>query len=115
MDGYTTEEHKLRDETRKIYQQLGDRYSAQLAAGERQELETLSLQREYQTSSLSFSEAPPDTQVFVDGKKLGSLPLERPIRVNPGTRRVELFKPGFEPLEKSVQAVPGGSIVSCRA
>jgi hypothetical protein len=52
---------------------------------------------------------PPGAEIAVDGKPQGKLPVEEPLRLLPGTARVEVRAPGYAPFVMSV-SVPAGQV-----
>lgn len=48
-----------------------------------------------------------DTEVVIDGRLRGRLPLVAPIRVLPGAREVQLFKSGFRPQSVEIEIEAG--------
>jgi hypothetical protein len=60
-----------------------------------------------QTAEIVIAPTQLEVSVLVDGRRRGSTPLARPIRVNVGTHTVRFEKLGFEPTE-SVDTIAGG-------
>jgi hypothetical protein len=46
-------------------------------------------------------------ELFVNGKSMGQLPLERPISINSGVCEVRIVKPGYEPRSHQLKAAGG--------
>jgi hypothetical protein len=69
------------------------------------------------TALVDVRVSPAGAEVAVDGSKRGVTPLER-LRVDAGTRKLRITKPGFEPLEKTLEIVSmkdtaiGGELVA---
>ncbi|GAC1362008.1 MAG: hypothetical protein NVSMB47_14210 [Polyangiales bacterium] len=57
------------------------------------------------TGSIELTLAEPGAAVQVDGRAVGTTPLEKPFRVDPGTHQLKVFKSGFEPVERDVTLV----------
>jgi hypothetical protein len=51
-----------------------------------------------------------DAAVVLDGKKLGTTPLARVLRVAPGKSTLEIAKEGFHTWKRDVTLAPGGSL-----
>jgi hypothetical protein len=60
--------------------------------------------------ALSITANVPGADVFVDDKIVGKIPLNRLIFVDPGSHKVEVRAPGFEPATTSVDATAGSSL-----
>src|SRR4051812_40646371 len=56
---------------------------------------------------------PPGAEIAVDGKPQGKLPVEEPLRLLPGTARVEVRAPGYAPFVMSV-SVPAGEVTEVK-
>ncbi len=50
----------------------------------------------------------PGVDVLVDGRSVGLSPIEIPLGLPPGSHRIELSRPGYEPLERTVELPPSG-------
>jgi hypothetical protein len=48
-------------------------------------------------------------ELLVDGARAGTLPLARPLRLEIGTRLIEVRAPGYYPINKSVVVTPSGT------
>jgi hypothetical protein len=59
--------------------------------------------------SLLLLGGPPGTQVRLNGRLLGKLPLAKTIRVEAGIYRLEATQPGYYPVTRSV-ALAGGEV-----
>jgi hypothetical protein len=56
---------------------------------------------------------PPHVRILVDGKEIGTSPLNHPIRVPAGSRQVELLREDCEPLREQVD-FPAGDTLELR-
>jgi hypothetical protein len=54
------------------------------------------------TAELRITVSEPGADVFVDDEKVGTSPLDKPVVVDLGTRRVRVTKAGFKPQERSI-------------
>lgn len=79
---------------------------ALLVAKDREDAEALIAAIEPFISALEIKVDPPGAQVFVDDELVGTTPLEKPIAVDLGTRKVHVHKDGFKDGDATV--VVGG-------
>jgi hypothetical protein len=61
-------------------------------------------------NELRLEVQPAGVDVLVDGSKLATTPLDRPLWVDMGKRRLRLEKPGYVPYEKEVELTGGTSV-----
>ncbi len=54
------------------------------------------------TGTISITSSQPDALVSLDGRPLGTTPLDKPKRVNLGTHTIKVTKAGFETFDKEV-------------
>jgi hypothetical protein len=78
-----------------------------LSADDKAEAEALLPAIEPFTSALELSVSEPDAKVYVDDTLVGVTPLDKPIVVDIGVRKIRVAKDGFEELTKDVPI--GGS------
>jgi hypothetical protein len=62
-------------------------------------------------SELTLEKLPPGARVSIDGVSVGTAPLQGPVPVDLGRRRVRVERDGFEPFERQLE-VPGATPVS---
>jgi len=62
-------------------------------------------------NQLTLESSPDGADVLVDGVKLGTTPLPRPLRLDMGKRQLRVEKPGYLPHEEEVD-LPGGKSAS---
>lgn len=91
------------------YRTLFDRYASGLSADEYRELTETLAKLDREAGRLVIRTAP-GTEVWVDGSRVGTTPLEEPIVVTPGARTLKLSKPGHQTLERKVLATGGTSV-----
>jgi hypothetical protein len=60
--------------------------------------------------SIEVSGGPPGAQIWLNGRLIGSLPLEETVRIEGGIYTLEARLPGHYPVTRSV-AIAGGSLV----
>jgi len=68
-------------------------------------LETMRTEMEGLAALLDVRVDPPGAKIFLDDVEIGTSPLDGPLRVDPGSRKIRATKEGFAPLEKEVKLV----------
>jgi hypothetical protein len=76
-------------------------HAAQLKTAEKDEYSRVLSELKLLTGALLVTTSE-GAEIFIDGRKIGVAPLDAPIRVNAGGRKVRVTKPGFEPFEQEV-------------
>ena len=106
-------EKNLRNYARVI--ELVDRYLAEGATiiTDEQRTKAAELRKTVQgfVTKLTIRVNQPDATIFVDGKKVGTSPLEAPVVANQGERTVRVEKSGFQPFE-ATRELHGGTAVA---
>ncbi len=60
--------------------------------------------------ALEVSAGTPGAELFVDGRRVGTLPLRRPVRLAPGPHQLSLEKAGHLPRATRVEVAPGSRV-----
>lgn len=66
-----------------------------------------SLKKRLGRTAIALKSGTPGAEVFVDGRKIGTLPMSSPFKVKPGTHKVEVRKRGFVSFRSTVAAAVG--------
>lgn len=77
---------------------------------ERQQLEQMLTEARQHVGALKV-QVEPGAEVFVDGRSVGTAPLERELFLEPGRRVVEARRAGFERAQADVEASAGTSLM----
>ena len=79
-----------------------------LADADRQQAQEFSTAVQAFVGTLALTSQPPGASVFVDEVSMGTTPLARPLRLDPGLRRIRISRPGFKD-EVRTEEVQGGA------
>jgi tetratricopeptide (TPR) repeat protein len=85
--------------------------SPKAADTEKIKLRIESLARRLERTAIMLKGGPPGAVLFVDDKKVGILPMSSPLKVRPGTHKVEVRKKGFVSFRSTVAAAAGRTVV----
>lgn len=83
---------------------------SRIPAAQRQDaLETQAALRAFY-AQLTLRGVPDGATVLVDGSPIGTTPLETPLLLDLGSRRLRIERAGFEPFERTFQIAGGGEL-----
>jgi len=90
----------------RLRRQFADKLKPEIKeAADRQEREIQSL-----VARLTIRTAPADAKVKVDGREVGTGPSLGPLMLGPGDHEVEVSRPGYQDVRRSVQLVSGAEV-----
>ena len=84
------------------YEKLLAAHGAQLTAKEKDTIGRAMKDLELFTGQIDLTSNEAGASVQLDAHSIGTTPLDKPFRVDPGVHKVRVFKSGFEPFEKEV-------------
>ncbi len=84
------------------YQALLDKYGDKMKPAARADAEHALEELAVLTGVITITIQEPGAKATIDGKDVGTTPVQKPVRVNMGTHAVSITKDGFEPIAKQV-------------
>lgn len=89
------------------YERVLATHGKQLTPPQRSAVDRAIAELTKQTAALDLASAPTDAEIAVDGEKLARREGVPVVRVEPGTRKLSVTKPGFDPFEATLEAKAG--------
>jgi hypothetical protein len=97
-------------EAYETYEELLATHGAKLPDAERKALQRALDELGVLTGTIAFKATEAGIAVELDGKPLGTTPIERPKRVSLGSHQIHATRAGFEPLDRQVDVGSGAAI-----
>lgn len=85
--------------------------SPKAADAEKVKLRIESLKRRLERTAIVLKGGPPGAAVFLNGKKIGFLPMSSPVKLKPGIHKVAVRKKGFVSFRSTVVAAAGRTVM----